>query len=80
MVHHFVFPGLGDVTHERELTGINIPQFFTAFDNLNNPTKVSNGVLISEEYPRPDRVIWGYWFDMVDFSWDYNVNPSKSLT
>jgi hypothetical protein len=76
----FRVPGLGTVTHERELLGSEIPQFWTGFDSLANPDKIAQGTLIHGASRPPDRVVWGYWGTMNDTPWNYIVDPNNDLT
>ena len=76
----FRVPGLGYVTHERELVGMTIPQFWTGFDNLVHPVKISQGTLIGSQAVRPDRVVWGYWPLMASSAWIYFTDPGQRFS
>jgi hypothetical protein len=76
----FQVPGLGDVTRERELSGNGIPQFWTGFDDLVNPSRTVQCSLINELGLPPDRVVWGAWPEMSDHVWEYTIDPNRILT
>lgn len=76
----FRVPGIGDVTHETERWGLEIPSTWSGFDDLDNPDKIAHGTLVCGDYPRPDRVIWGAWATMCDHAWDYAPDGGRLLT
>lgn len=76
----FRVPGLGDVTYERELTGSQIPQYWQAFDNLENPEVVANGTFYQSAQERPDKVQFVYWASIFGTMWDYDVTSDTPVT
>lgn len=76
----FRIPGIGSVTKELELTGNNIPEYWQAFDNLLNPSVVSNGSLLRAVRNQPDKVQFAYWPYIYNASWDYTVKTNSYLT
>jgi hypothetical protein len=73
----FQVPGTGAVTTEREYVGSAIPDYWQSFDDLNNPTVVSQGTLRGGDATIPDRVIFASWPDFYSTTWDYAVTPGK---
>jgi hypothetical protein len=73
----FQVPGTGAVTTEREYAGSAIPDYWQSFDNLNNPTVVSQGTLRGGDATVPDRAIFASWPDFYSTTWDYTVTPGK---
>ena len=76
----FKVPGIGDVTTEIELVGDDIPQSWQSFDNLLNPTVVSNGIFYRNTSEKPDKVQFCDWKGIRSTSWDYTVTSGRSLT
>ena len=76
----FRVPGIGEVLYERELVGSQVPQYWQAFDNLENPNVVANGTFYQTLYDRPDKVQFAYWWDIYGTMWDYEVTSDKSVT
>ena len=65
---------------EKEFVGSSIPQYWQAFDNLENPDVVSNGTVYKSNYERPDKIQFCAWPSIYDCAWDYTVNESKYVT
>nr|WP_304216718.1 chitobiase/beta-hexosaminidase C-terminal domain-containing protein [Fredinandcohnia onubensis] len=76
----FRVPGIGEVLYERELAGAQVPQYWQAFDNLENPSVIANGTFFRSLYERPDKVQFAYWGDIYDTAWDYEVSEDKPVT
>jgi uncharacterized repeat protein (TIGR02543 family) len=78
----FQVPGTGAVTTEHEYTGAAIPDYWQAFDDLNNPTVISQGTLRGGNATVPDRVIFASWPDVYYSTslWDYTITPGMSFT
>lgn len=76
----FLVPGLGVVTNESELSGFEIPQFWTSFDSFGAGGKRAQGTLGGDPRAvRPDRVVWGAWPPMTGSTWDYTALSSRSV-
>jgi hypothetical protein len=73
----FYIPGTGAVTTEHEYTGASIPDYWVAFDDLGNPTVVSQGTFRGSDATVPDRVIFVSWPDFYSTEWDYTITPGK---
>lgn len=76
----FRVPGYGDVTHEFELSGAQIPQYWQGFDQITNPSMRSQGTLQGGLATKPDRIIWGWWPMLVSTPWGYTVDPDTVVT
>jgi len=76
----FRLPEVGNVINELELTGNNIPEYWQAFDSLENPNVVSVGTFYRSLSERPDKVQFAYWGDIVDTTWGYTIDPNKPVT
>jgi hypothetical protein len=70
----FQVPGFGAITTEME---ISIPVYWQAFDNLSNPSVISQGTLIGGLATRPDRFILASWPDIYGTDWDYTATAGK---
>ncbi|MGG3466112.1 hypothetical protein ABES02_00785 [Neobacillus pocheonensis] len=73
----FRIPGLGAVTTEKEFTGDNIPEYWQAFDNLENPSVIAQGHLTKTDN-KPDKVQFTNWGRVYDNSWNYSISPNSS--
>ena len=73
----FYVPGTGAVTTEHEYSGASIPDYWVAFDDLGNPTVVSQGTFRGSDATVPDRVIFVSWPDFYSTRWDYAITPGK---
>jgi|GEM_PF-4071775 len=76
----FRLPGLGAVTTEKEFVGANVPQFWQAFDDLDNPSVISNGTVYKSIQEKPDKIQFAYWADIYYTLWDYTIDPDKPVT
>jgi hypothetical protein len=73
----FQIPGTGAVTTEHEYTGASIPDYWQSFDDLNNPTVISQGTLRGYDATAPDRVIFASWPEFYNTQWDYTITSGK---
>ncbi len=73
----FRIPGTGAVTHEMEFDSASIPNYYLAFDDLTNPTVVSQGTLQGELATKPDRFVTADWSNIVSTEYDFTVDPDK---
>ncbi len=80
----FRVPKAGEVTTDTgfdndPLTPDNdIPPSALVFDNLGNPTVISQFTFRDLGYTTPDRVVFGYWPVSVG-AWDYTIVPGRSF-
>lgn len=70
----------GDITNEIEIMGNSLPQYWQAFDNLDNPSVVSTGTFYKDSLDKPDKVQFCNWRNIYNTTWDYTVNSSTSVT
>jgi hypothetical protein len=73
----FQIPGTGAVTTEHEFLGGSVPDYWQSFDDLNNPTVISQGTLRGGDATVPDRVIFVSWPDFYATAWDYTITSGK---
>ena len=74
----FYVPSTGAVTTEHEYTGASVPDYWVAFDDLGNPTVISQGTFRGGDATVPDRVIFVSWPDFYYGAlWDYTITPGK---
>ena len=74
----FRVPQYGSITTETEFSKDNIPQFWQAFDDLSNPTVISQGRFYSSAGVKPDKVQFTNWSRAYGTNWGLAVNPSYS--
>jgi len=60
---------------EREFRGDNIPLYWTAVDNLDNPNSATYGILYGWGEMKPSRLIFGHWAGLSSTKWDYLPDP-----
>ena len=74
----FRVEGTGNVTTETEYSGNDIPQYWQAFDDLTNPTVVSQGTFIKSGMTKPDKVQFCNWSRARSTAWDLSLNEGDS--
>lgn len=67
------------VTTEREYFGEAIPKIFQAMDSLTDPNVVATGYLYYSAEERPDKVQFACWPYICENSWNYSIEPSRSV-
>lgn len=72
---------LGDrvVTTETALYGAQIPDFWQAFDNLDNPQVIAQGTLRGGDLSSPNCVLIANWGTLADKSWLAPLNPNQGF-
>ena len=65
----------GDAMFEKE----NMPTFFQAFDELEDPKVTAQGTLIGPELTTPDRIYFSNWGSLADGAWDFNFAPGREF-
>jgi pimeloyl-ACP methyl ester carboxylesterase len=73
----FRIPGVGAVTTEKEFSGNQIPEYWQAFDNLENPSVIAQGHLTNTDN-KPDKVQFTNWGHVYDNPWNYSISPTSS--
>jgi len=76
----FNIPGTGAVTTEMEFTGASIPEYWQAFDDLSNPSVISQGTLTGGSATTPDTFMTAYWAEIYYTEWAYTVSSSQAVT
>lgn len=76
----FKIPGIGDITTETQYEGSDIPQYWQSFDNFSSPSVVASGTFYKTASQRPDKVQFVYWRNIRGSSWNYTIDPTKSVT
>ena len=75
----FSVAGVGRVTDTRTFNGANVPVFYQAYDNLDNPTVLSSGYLITKNDRKPDKVQFAHWGSIHGSAWNYSVEDHEDL-
>ena len=76
----FKVPGIGDVTKEIEIVGNRIPQYWQAFDDLDNPSIIASGAFYKNFNERPDKVQFVAWPGIYHTDWSYEIDPETLVT
>ncbi len=76
----FKVPGIGDVTTELELTGNQIPQYWQAYDSLEDASVFAVGTFYNNISERPDKVQFAAWPEIVNIPGQYTVTEGKAVT
>lgn len=74
----FRVEGIGNVTTETELTGDDVPQYWQAFDDLEDPGVVAQGTFYKSGDLKPDKVQFCNWGRVDDTLWDYQTTSGRS--
>ncbi|MHB9129844.1 MAG: cohesin domain-containing protein [Armatimonadota bacterium] len=62
------------------LAGKDVPEFWQAFDNLSDPTVVSQGTLTGAALSDPDKVLFADWGTLADDSWEPVLSADQGFT
>lgn len=73
----FRIPNIGAVTTMKEFTGDDIPVYFQAFDNLDNPSVISQGSFDINSNNKPDKVQFISWPNLT--AWETPIDESKEI-
>lgn len=76
----FKIPGIGNVVKEVEIVGYNVPQYWQAFDNLDNPSIIASGAFYKSFNEKPDKVQFAAWPSIYGTKWDYEVDSGREVT
>ncbi len=76
----FQVPGVGAVTTELELAGEEVPDYFAAFKDFQDPVHVAAGVLHSPGDNGPERVVFADWARIYGSTWDYTPTAGHPIT
>ena len=75
----FRIPNVGAVTTETTFTGSDIPEYYQAFDNLDNPSVVSYGTFDKTSSNPADSVQFMYWGRSNDKEWGITTTDGSSI-
>ncbi len=73
----FVIPDKGSIIRETVFSGGDIPQYWYAFDNYDNPAIRVQGSL--EGATKPSELVFASWERFYDNKWDFSVDSSREL-
>lgn len=76
----FRVPGVGIVQMEREFLGAAIPESFSVFYNITDPSHVAFSTLKSNGATAPDRLVLASWPRINSTLYDFSTNPGVSFT
>lgn len=74
----FRVPGYGSIMTQTEFEGDDIPQYWQAFDSLDDPKVVSQGSFLRTSFNRPDKVQFTNWNKVYETAWDCPVTAGAS--
>lgn len=68
--------GEGRITQEKKWTGLNVPDAWVTYDNIDSPQIKAEGILSLFGATKPDQLIIGQWDYMKEDAslWDYEVH------
>ncbi|MCX8092713.1 MAG: T9SS type A sorting domain-containing protein [Candidatus Goldbacteria bacterium] len=72
-----IVKGEGRILKEKKWIGLEIPEAWITYDNIDNPTIKAEGILSLFGATRPDQLIIGQWDYMKEDAnlWDYAIHP-----
>lgn len=68
------------VTTDTVFSGSDIPEFWQAFDSLEDPKVTAQGTLRGGEVTRPDKVFFTNWATLSRSPWDIDFVPGRDFT
>jgi hypothetical protein len=71
--------GKQEITTETALDSKDFPDFWQAFDSLDQPSVIAQGTLKGGDVTPPDRLIFTNWGKAADHPWDIAVEPGASF-
>lgn len=69
-----------DIYTDTEFSGSSVPEFWQAFDSLENPTVIAQGTLKGGELTPPDTVFFTSWGSVSQRLWDVKLEPGRDFT
>lgn len=72
--------GMESVVTERDYLGPNVPEFWQAFYDLNDPQVAAQYTLRGGDSTPPDRLVIADWGDISGTDWGYTTTDGKSVT
>ncbi|WP_214480740.1 Ig-like domain-containing protein, partial [Bacillus sp. SM2101] len=76
----FRIPGEGIVNTETEYTGDNIPEYWQAFDDIEEPTVITHGSVFNGTTFKPDKIQFIGWSRIRGKIWDYSILPGQDFS
>lgn len=70
----FSIPGHGQFDTGKNLYGSQVPNYWFAYDDLENPTVVTKGTLSGT---KPSRITFGSWIDIIDSYMDWDLKATE---
>lgn len=68
------------VTTDTAYLGADVPEFFQAFDTLQEPKVMAQGTLRDASVTTPSRVLVSNWGSLADGPWDFDFSPGRDFT
>lgn len=68
------------VTTDTVYSGKSIPEFWQAFDSLEDPKVTAQGTLWGGEVTRPDKVYFTNWGTLTEHPWEIDYQPGRDFT
>ena len=75
----FRVPGYGDIDNETEFTGEEVSGYWQSFDDRENPSFISMGLMHPDFDMYPDKIQFCNWANVGKTEWDYQINPDKHI-
>lgn len=69
-----------DIYTDTEFAAPSVPEFWQAFDSLENPTVIAQGTLKGGELTPPDTVFFTNWGSVSQQLWDVKLEPGRDFT
>lgn len=76
----FQIPGVGAVTTERDFVGADVPDYYAAFADFQDPVHIAAGILKTPGEIVPSRVVFGTWPNLSQNAWDVTTDPAAPIT
>jgi hypothetical protein len=68
------------ITTDTVFSGSAIPEFWQAFDSLEDPKVTAQGTLWGGEVTRPDTVYLTNWGTLTEHPWEIDIRPGRDFT
>jgi hypothetical protein len=68
------------VTTDTVFSGRTIPEFWQAFDSLEDPKVTAQGTLWGGEVTQPDKVYFTNWGTLTEHPWEVDFQPGRDFT
>jgi hypothetical protein len=71
--------GKHEITTDTAFDSKDLPDFWQAFDSLNQPSVIAQGTLKGGDVTTPDRLIFTNWGKAADYPWDIPLEPGTTF-